>query len=76
MSQAQADATHGKHLCAMAITMDTCSYEEIFSVIWMLWAKHISPIETPCQLTQVYSDGVLSATCQKRVQSLKLVRHP
>jgi hypothetical protein len=42
----------------MAMTRETWSCEEVFSVIQFVWVSCVFPIEIHCQLIEMYGYGV------------------
>jgi hypothetical protein len=43
----------------VAKTLEIWSHAEVYSVIWFLWAKHVSTTENPCHFIRVYGDRIM-----------------
>jgi hypothetical protein len=42
-----------------AKTLETWFHAEVYSVIWFLWAKHVSSTEIPCHCIRVYGERIM-----------------
>jgi len=49
----------GDQQYTVAKTLEAWSHAEVYSVIWFLWAKHVSTTEIPCYFIRVYGDRIM-----------------